>query len=211
MSISIKSKQVFDEDYKYIRKKEYYEPMILSIMNDSKIVFPSTYKYIKKQDNKEPDFIDEINGTKYDAKLLFENHICLALKEKDFGTFMVKLQDMVCINIPIQRESGPKNTMLYAEMEKRINTLEPDESGILFLPFPILMSLPESFTDLCSDQFDWCFAEMKCKKTVYLIGMNILGMIVCKQLGSYGRTEYLKNIYFDKWFNTELINCEKIA
>lgn len=40
MGIVIKTEESFAPDFKLIRKKEYYEPIILKIMNDSKIVFP---------------------------------------------------------------------------------------------------------------------------------------------------------------------------
>ena len=145
MEICIKSKGTIDKNYKLLRKKEYYEPIVLKIMNDSKLVFPSKYKKIEKQDHKEPDFVDIKNGNKFDAKLLFENQICIALSNNDLPSFINKLTDMVGMNIPTVRNIGPEQTMLYQEMERRINSLEDDESGILFLPYPILMSLPGSF------------------------------------------------------------------
>ena len=179
-------------------------------MNDSKSIFPSKYKLIEKQDHKEPDFVDIENGNKFDAKLLFENQICIALNNNDLPSFINKLTDMVGMDIPTQRNIGPKQTMLYQEMEKRINSLEDDESGVLFLPYPILMSFPGSFTDFCSDSFDWCFSEMKTKKNVYLIGMNIEGSIVCEKLGACCKKEYLENIYFEDVIKTEIINFKSI-
>lgn len=206
MGIWIKSKESIEIDYKKIRKKEEYEPIIANIMNDSKICFPSKYKHIDNQDHKEPDFIDANSGEKFDAKLLFESQLCRALNEDRIEDFLKNLMDFVGFDFLSQRDKGPKDLELYKEMKSRLESLEEDETGLLFLPFPVLMCSPDSFFfDLCSDQFDWCFREMSVKNKVYLIGLNIYGQVVCKQLGGYGITEYLDNKYFDDLISTEVV------
>lgn len=209
MEIKIYSKESIHNNYKLLRKKEYYEPIILNIMNDSKIVFPSQYILIEKQDNGEPDFIDKETGMKYDAKLLFESSVCQALNEDRIEDFINDLMDCIGMDIPTQRENGVKESKLYKEMEKRIKSLKEDEIGILFLPFPVLLISPDMiFAELCSDQFDWCFSNIKTTNKVYLIGMNIEGTIVLKQLRSNKRIEYLENKYFNDKIQTRLVGYE---
>lgn len=207
MGIWLKSKESLDIDYKKIRKKEIYEPIILDIMNDSSFCFPSSYEHKEKQDCGEPDFIDIRSGEKFDAKLLFESQLCKALNEDRIDDFIKKLMDFIGVDFTVQREKGPKELELYKEMKNRIKSLEYDETGILFFPFPLLMYTSESiFSDLFSDQFDWCFREMKVDNKVYFIGLNIYGQVVCKQLGGFGRTEFLENKYFANLISTEVVD-----
>ena len=206
MGIWIKSKESFDIDYKKIRKKEIYEPIILDIMNDSRICFPSKYQHNEKQDCGEPDFIDVESKEKFDAKLLFESKLCIALNEGRIEDFVMNLKNFIGVDVPSQRDKDPKEFELYKEMKDRIESLEEDETGILFLPYPIMLSSPEYIFNLCSDQFDWLFSKMGVKKKVYIIGLNIYGQVVCKQLGGYERTEYLENRYFSNLINTEIVD-----
>lgn len=207
MGIWIKSKESLDIDYKKIRKKEVYEPIILNIMNDSSLCFPSKYEHKEKQNHGEPDFVDIKSGEKFDAKLLFASQLCKALNEEKIDNFTNDLIDFISIDFPTYREKGPKVFELYKEMKNRIESLEDDETGILFFPFPVLMCTRGSiFSDLCSDQFDWCFREIGVNKKVFFIGLNIYGQVVCKQLGGYGRTEYLTNRYFENLVSTEVVD-----
>lgn len=209
MGIVIKTKESFSPDFKLIRKKEYYEPIILKIMNDSKIVFPSNYSQITEQSHGEADFIDNWNKQKYDAKLLFENELCQLLSKEQYSDFVKEASNYFGVDYINIRDTGPDNEPLYIEMKKRIESLKPDEHGILFLPLPVLLCSPDSiFSDICSDQIDWFFSEMKTKKTVYFIGMTIEQYIVIKKLGSYSRTEYLANNYFDKWIDSQIIDYD---
>lgn len=207
MAISIKTKESFSPDFKLIRKKEYYEPIILKIMNDSKIAFPSHYSQITNQSRGEADFIDNWNKQKYDAKLLFENELCQLLNKEDYFNFVKKASLYLGVDYPAIREKGPFDEPLFKEMNKRIESLEQDEHGILFLPLPVLLCSSRSlFADLHSSQIDWYFKEMKSDKTVYFIGMNIEQDIVVKQLGSSNTTEYLPNRYFNDWISSEVID-----
>lgn len=209
MGIVIKTKESFAPDFKLIRKKEYYEPIILKIMNDSKIVFPSNYSQITEQSHGEADFIDNWNKQKYDAKLLFKNELCQLLSKEQYFDFVKEASDYFGVDYINIRDTGPYNEPLYIEMKKRIESLEPDEHGILFLPLPVLLCSPDSiFADICSDQIDWFFSKMNTKKTVYFIGMTIEQYIVIKKLGSYSRTEYLASNYFNKWIDSQIIDYD---
>ena len=85
----------------------------------------------------------------------------------------MNLKNFIGVDVPSQRDKDPKEFELYKEMKDRIESLEEDETGILFLPYPIMLSSPEYIFNLCSDQFDWLFSKMGVKKKVYLIGLYI--------------------------------------
>ena len=99
-------------------------------MNDSRICFPSKYQHNEKQDCGEPDFIDVESKEKFDAKLLFESKLCIALNEGRIEDFVMNLKNFIGVDVPSQRDKDPKEFELYKEMKDRIESLEEDETGI---------------------------------------------------------------------------------
>lgn len=83
-----KSKNKHKDGYVNIRKKEFYKPIILRILNDFKDTFPSKYEYIDIQYNSETDFKDEDNDFVYDAELLYDNKSCKALNYRQLFEFV---------------------------------------------------------------------------------------------------------------------------
>lgn len=208
MAVIIKSKLNIDKNYTEIRKKEINESIILEIMNDSEIVFPSEYEHIEKQDHSESDFIDVKNNFFYDAKILFDDEMCINLRRKHISNFVNGMQENTSIDITCLTQIEVEGTKLYNLIKERINKLKDNEFGILFLPFPIFMCSSGSiFSELFCDQFDLCIKGIGIQKPLYLIGLNIYGEIVCKEYYE-GRIEYLKNKYFDNMLNSEIIDWE---
>lgn len=205
MGLWIKSLESFD-GYNRIRLKDCNEGIICKIINDSKIVFPGRYKQIEVQDNGEPDFIEVDSTEKFDAKLLFKNEMCRVLSKDDYPTFLHMLLDYIGVNFVTQRERGPEELSLYIEMKSRIDSINDDENGILFLPYPsTFISTRNYFSNLCSDVFDYCFDSISTNKTIYLITVNHNQEIVLKKLGT-NEIEYLPDHYLNGMITTEIVD-----
>lgn len=210
MAITTTSRLDFAQDYSEIRKKEVYEQVILNIMNDSKIVFPSTYEHIDKQDNAESDFIDINNNLFFDAKLLFQEKLCQALRRGKIEQFLEDISKYTTIDVIKQIEIGMQETPLYKEIETRVKKLKENELGILFMPFPVLnCSSSSAFVNLCSDEFDLCVYELNIKKDLYFIGVNIYGEVICKKYGKEKVVESLRDVYFGDYIKVNAIGWRK--
>ena len=209
MSIVIKTKMGIKDDYKKIRKCDYYEDIILEIINDSKIVFPSKYRHIKPEEqyDGQPDYIDvnEINNF-FDAKLLFSEELCKALSKEDFIRFASNINKYFYVDSKFERLNEPYDMPIYSEMKKNIEKLTGNEKGILFLPFPATEKHSSSMImSFVYDIFDVCFSHINTEHEVYLICLNDYKEVVLRRLGNYSALEYLPNIYFENLITVDIV------
>ncbi len=116
------------------------------------------------------------------------------------------LLDYIGVNFVAQRERGPEELSLYIEMKSRIDSINDDENGILFLPYPsTFISSRNYFSNLCSDVFDYCFDSIATNKIIYLITVNHNQEIVLKKLGT-NEIEYLPDHYLNDMITTEIVD-----
>jgi len=137
MAIHTKHEMIISSDIKKLRKALNYEKVILKIMNDSKKIFDGKYERNAIQDNGEADFFNIDTKEKYEAKLMFSKEVCIGISKGNYIKWMQEIGGIINESTDAYLNgTDHKSTQLYIEIEKRLKSINNDENGILFLPFP---------------------------------------------------------------------------
>jgi len=172
-------------------------------MNDSRDIFPGRYCHVDVQSNGECDFIDCSTGEKYDAKLLFSQKQCCLLAQgiknlKQWIKLLIEETNEASYKL-LQTPNNMKDTLLYKEMKERLESVEDDESAVLFIPYPVVPACEESvYMQFASDIISLTYRAIVnddqkkySGKVVYIIYPSILDQkFVLRNLLS-DRKEYL--------------------
>ena len=143
--IQIKEVAKFRDNFKdLINRSKKYERIIENLINESKIVFPNQYRYISEQYSNQCDFEDIVTGQKYDAKLLFaeKDGKLLGSRNGDYGEWCRSQMDQVCEFGDYIENRGQRkisDLTFYKIACERLQTVEPDEDVIFFIPYPIVL------------------------------------------------------------------------
>ena len=91
MSLNFNFRSIIHEEYVNLLNKDIYEKVLLDIMNKSKIVFQKQYIHQESQSNGESDYKTDDETEFIDAKILFYNEQCIALKQGKIYEFLDKI------------------------------------------------------------------------------------------------------------------------
>jgi len=147
-------------------KRQKYEEYILTIINRSDRIFRDlNFEPVSEQSDGQCDFVDN-HGVKYDAKLLFdkEQGQLIGDPKNVFQEWLEKMLDEKTeFGESINRRdlTYVENTKLYRIMKERIESLNNDENGILFIPFPIVDDFRGSILQLTTDFLQATFDRLK--------------------------------------------------
>ena len=90
-------------------------------------------------------FFDITTGKKYEAKILFYHQMCYEISNNGVESWIKYLvRETEEIFEHSKTDQAFNETMLYKDMESRINSIKKDEGGILFFPFSITNDCEES-------------------------------------------------------------------
>lgn len=220
MSLEIKFKSIIHDEYVNLLNKDIYEKVLLDIMNKSKIVFEKQYIHQESQSNGESDYKTEDDTEFIDAKILFYNEQCIALKQGKIYEFLDKiaceineLYDLIMNG----NYTSIKETILYKEINERFNKIKENEDVILFIPFDFTNELEKSLTSyFWSDIFSYTLSHLKKdrkdffeKHKIYLVYPNIENKIVLKSIkNNEKKIEFLKTNILKKYI--EVISVKSV-
>lgn len=211
MSLEINFRSIIYEEYVDLLNKDIYELFLLDIMNKSEIVFEKQYIHQKDQPNGESDYKTYDETEFIDAKILFYNEQCIALKQDKIYEFLDKiaceineLYDLIMKG----NYTSIKETILYKEINERFNKIKENEDVILFIPFYFTNEEEYAFTDYAFvDIFSHTLYQLKEdrkeffeKHKIYLVYPNIENKIILKSIKDdeekieFLKTNILKNI-----------------
>ena len=187
-------------EFRNLIKSHKYEEYILNIINKSCEIFGGkTFKIVLSQSHGESDFVDN-NGIKYDAKLLFTTKQGQLIGDKkndisDWIKSMIEERGEFAKSI---EESNVEETKLYKIIKARIESLEEDENGILFIPFPIVNDVEGSiFLQFATDFLQAIYDKIKEKKIIkrrriYFIYPGMEPHVYVLRCGN-GKREYIRS------------------
>ncbi len=163
----------FGDNFKdLINRSKKYERIIEDLMNESKIIFPNQYRYISEQYSNQCDFEDIITMQKYDAKLLFteKDGKLLGSRNCDYGKWCRSQMDQVCEFGDYIENRGQRkicDLTFYKIACERLQTVEPDEDVIFFIPYPIVLDGKDfDMLPFCGDLLSAIFNELRRNKMV---------------------------------------------
>lgn len=201
-----------------------YEKYILLIMNRAKTIFPNEYKQVPNQSNGECDFFEINQKEKYDAKLpltsdCFEMLTNGAKHEPQIVEWIKKLineeTEFESLRIRQGNDYSIRNSMLYSVMKKQIEKDKNDENIIFFIPFPIVLAVPDSVHLQFASDFLWIIME-QIKKDIDLIGREIFFIfpssvknLFAIRKSSAHITEYVECEELGQYFTYEIIEVKK--
>lgn len=160
--------------------------------------------------------VNDIN-IKYDAKILFYSEICKEMENNNISQWFSEIQnEMNEIFLYIKEGQLEKisKTRLYLEIQKRLESIEENESAVLLFPFPIgsessrsiigeLMNSSLTYTTSCVIND---FPSNK-KHGNYLIYGTVYNEIFIIDLNNNVR-ELLNRNYISKYIKNEIVSCQ---
>jgi len=148
------------DTFKNLIKNGRYEILIGGLMNASKYVFEGEYEHIESQANGECDFVEKNTRKKFDAKLCFnksEGKMIGAPK----GEMIKWLEEMNEYFADVKPYSLPQELKIYKFLKDKLNTIKDDENLIVYIPFPMMLDIPEVCNLLTSTTLDIAVEELK--------------------------------------------------
>ncbi len=221
--MKIKREFTFSENVIEVFNKKIYEDVVFSIMNASKTVFPNNYKKVEEQSNGECDFIDITDGSKFDAKLPFEQEqIEMLTNGKRHKPYIEKwireLLNEATEYQPVDIRLGTfdiTSTKLYKIMKSQILKDKVDENIIFFFPFPIVMSIPDDLiTLLATDFLRAIFNQIKkeldfTERNIYTIyPSSERSVYAVRNLGK-NNIDFVRCAAIDKYIASEIVGFSK--
>ena len=218
MSLEINFKSIIYDEYVDLLNKDIYELVLLDIMNKSEIVFEKQYIHEAKQPNGESDYKTEDETEFIDAKILFYNEQCIALKQGKIHEFLDKIACEINELYNLIKSgiyTSINETILYKEINERFNKIKENEDVILFIPFDFTNECEKSLTDYFFDDiFSYTLCQLKKdrkeffeKHKIYLVYPNIENKIVLKSIkDDEEKIEFLKTNILKKYI--EVISVE---
>lgn len=201
-----------------------YEKYILLIMNRSKTIFPNKYKQVPNQSNGECDFLDENKNAKYDAKLpltsdYFEMLTNGAKHEPQIAEWIKKLineeAEFKSMRMRQDNDYSIRNSMLYSVVKKQIEKDKNDENIIFFIPFPIVLAVPDSVHLQFASDFLWMIMG-QIKEDINLSGREIFFVfpssaknVFAVRKSSAHITEYVECEELGQYFTYEITGVKK--
>ena len=212
------------EKYKELIKKESYEPIVLTIMNESKIIFPGSYIHIIEQSNGESDYKNIDTDELFDVKVLFGSDICRSLSNGSMDWFSI-ISDITSENFhaikDLKSEEERLNKIykskICIEYVKRLKTIKQSEKCILFSPIPINMELSKSIVSNIMSSTDHLIIKAIKKynleiiehKEIYIIYPNLENKVIIRKLFDGSKLvfniEFLDMNIIDKYISTTSI------
>lgn len=211
MGLEYKMRWNVKKGYKDLIQKEKYELVLLDVMNSSQIVFPKTYKHIEEQSDGESDYITTDGDEYQDAKVLFYQEQCKAIKCDEINAFFNELLAEINEIYELVSQGDVERlqeTKLFAEMNRRINSIKENEDLILFFPFAITDENSKSLTGNCgNDIFSHIIYKIREKfpskvnnMKIYMIYPNFENEIVLKEYEQDNmKIEFLRKNFLKKY------------
>lgn len=130
-----------------------YEKFILEIINKSNEIFAHK-QFVRNEDqsHSESDFVDSVLHDKYEVKLAItrkEGRMIGGRENNVIKWIQIYLQGAETDVDYMLHPSRMKENPFYKTVTRRLSQVKDDENAILFIPFPITLTLKES--NLCSD------------------------------------------------------------
>ena len=182
-----------------------YEDYVLEIINQSSIIFPHKYKKVGKQNNGEPDYIDELNGDKFDAKLVISENQCRALCGNDnckpfFDEISLQNNDFYDYVVNNQKCGLSIEKILVKQLEKESTQ---NKNIIFFFTFPIGCDFAQSKTSfIFSNYLTILFSKIKNLsngRRIFGICPTYDGFYEIRELG-INNPEYIRYFGLDRFY-----------
>lgn len=155
--IHILHEVIITDAFRDLFKNQKYEQYVFMIISRSKVIFKGLeFRKIETQHNNEPDFMDQF-GCKYDAKLLFNTEQGRIIGDRKYNIkdwFDIVMEECSSYGELVNERdySGIVETELYKITKEKVESLEPDENGLFFIPYPVSVDVRGSiFLGLCTD------------------------------------------------------------
>ena len=170
---------ILKDAFRDLFKSQKYENYVFEILNRSRTIFKEmNFAVVIDQSCNQPDFVDNY-GNKYDAKLLMDTKQgkLIGDRKNELGDWIKSFYEECTEFNPIKsREQGfdLSETMLYRTLKKSIESLEADENGVIFIPFPMGNGFTNSFLSMCSDYLQVAYNKLEeenivGKRSIYFI------------------------------------------
>ena len=155
--ILVSYKATINDAFRDLFKNQKYEQYVFMIISRSKVIFKGLeFRKIETQHNNEPDFMDQF-GCKYDAKLLFNTEQGRIIGDRKYNIkdwFDIAMEECSSYGELVNERdySGIVETELYKITKEKVESLEPDENGLFFIPYPVSLDVRGSiFLGLTTD------------------------------------------------------------
>lgn len=221
--MTIQHLATFSKNFIDLFRNHEYEKYVLLIMNLSKEIFPGKYIIVEDQSHGECDFIEQTSQLKFDAKLPFRSkQIQLLTSGKSHEPLLLEwlklLHSEASDYNPITIRTNPQyditTTQLYKIMKESIQKDKIDENIIFFLPYPISLSVENSFflqstTDYLKAIYERLIHDINLyDRKIYIIyPSSVKNQFAVRNLNSFD-TEFIVCNELDKYFSYEIISVK---
>lgn len=214
MPTSVTTIATISDKFSKLIYKNNYEHLLCNLMNASQKVFPGQYKQNTDQSCGQSDFVEIGTETKFEAKLPFRciHGKLIGSDHKDFGKWLELVSEETTQfgkDLIATRGRNIESLELYKTIEKRLNSIEPDEHAIFFFPYPVVWDGEElTILHMTSDFLDTIFWKLEEKekigsRNIYVIYPALDGQIVLRCLNNRTR-EFLCCSEFDEFVTYNL-------